>query len=539
MRTRRTLAVAIAVGGLALLVIGVFGFDRLHAFLSAGAGHSVTAGYVDRFRMRALICAFVSLAIAAVAWFRELPPHRPLSIASPSPLAWLIIAIGAAARLPLLFIAPRYDEAFTINEFVRHGPAFFLLRYTAANNHVFHTLLVWIVRVAAGDRLWALRLPAFIAGIGVLVATYALARRLGDETTALVATALAAAASPLVEYSSQARGYTILTLAFLLLYLIDDELLAGIALALGAWTIPTMIYAAAAWAVWAIVTQRAWRRVVNVSAIGGALAFLLYLPILVVTGTDSITSNGNTLSVPYHVLVKALPATFVDLAQQWSLSFTVPLAIVLAAAAVIAMIRRAPAALPFACAVAAIAVLLLITRKVPFPRVWIFVMPLFLIAAASAFTFLRRRSAHFAIAAAAAVLAFNAWRVTNRFDFYEDPAMADAPAVARSIDALPADARVLVTTPLDAPFVFCAPGRIIQDRFDSDPAAVRAEVLRTARLYFVASTDASDPMAMYRALHLPHSLAVVQRFPHAVLYALRLPHGGLIDAPLPAPHLAP
>src|SRR5947209_4225856 len=450
MRTRRTLAVAVAAGGLALLITGLLGLDRLHAFLSAGAGHSVTAGYVERFRMRTLICAFVSLMIAAAAWFRELPPRRPLSIAAPSPLAWLIIAIGAAARLPLLFVPPRYDEAFTINEFVRHGPAFFLLRYTAANNHVFHTLLVWIMRLAAGDRLWALRLPAFIAGIAVLAATYALARRLGDETIALAATALAAAASPLVEYSSQARGYTILTLAFLLLYLIDDELLAGMALALGAWTIPTMMYAAAAWAAWTVATQRAWRRVVTVGAIGGALAFLLYLPMLVVTGTDSITSNGNTLSVPYSVLAKALPATFVELARQWSLGFTIPLAIVLAAAAVIAIVRRAPAALPFACAAAAIAILLLITRKVPFPRVWLFVMPLFLIAAASAFAFLRHRGAHIGIAAAAA-----------------------------------------------------------------------------------------DPLAMYRALHLPYSLAVRQRFPHAVLYELRPSNGRLENAPLAAPDFAP
>lgn len=524
MRIRRLIAAIIAIGALALFAVGLLGFDRLHAFLSAGAGHSVTAGYVETFRMRAILCAAVALAIAVAAWIRKLPPHRPTAIEMPPPLAWIIVAIGAAARIPLLLVPPRYDEAFTVTELVRHGPAFFLMRYTAANNHVFHTLLVWIVRAAAGERIWALRLPAFAAGIGVLVATYVLARRLSDETVALLATGLAAAASPLVEYSAQARGYTIVTLAFLLLFILEDEILAGIVLAIGAWTIPTMIYAVAAWALWTVVTQRAWRRIIGVMAIGGALTFLLYLPILVVSGLDTITANGNTLSVPYRVLVQALPPTFVEMAHLWSLSFPLPLAILLAVAAAIAAIRRVPEALPLTCAAVAIATMLIITRKVPFSRVWIFVMPLYLIAAASPAGFWRqKRFAAVAAVAVTALLSFNAWRVTGRDDFYEDPALGDAPAIAQRIRALPLDARVLVTTPLDAPFLFYAPERIIQDRFDSDPAEVRAEVLRTPHMYFVASTRAREPMAMYDKLHLPYTLEVVDRFPHAILFALRMP----------------
>ena len=525
MQIRRTLALTIAISALTLLIVALLSFDRLHAFLSAGSGHSVTAAYVGRFRMRALVCAVVALAIAVIAWIRELPPRRRIDVPSPTPAAWIIIGIGAAVRVPLLFLPPRYDEAYTVNDLVRHGPAFFLLRYTAPNNHVFHTLLVWIVRVFAGDRMWALRLPAFAAGIAVLVATYALARRFSGETAALLATGLAAAASPLVEYSAQARGYTILTLVFLLLFLIDDELLAAIALAVGAFTIPTMIYAAASWALWAAITQRDWRRAVNVAAIGGALTLLLYFPIFVVSGVDTITSNGNTLSVPYRILIHALPETFVETARLWSLSYTMPLAILLALAAIIAIVRRTPAAMPLVCAIAAILVMLAVTRKVPFPRVWLFVMPLYLLAAVSTIAWPPIKRLEFAIITLTALLAFNAWRVTDRYDSYEDPAMADAPAVADAIRALPAGARVLVTTPLDAPFLFYVPERIVQDRFDSDPAAVRAEVLRTKQMYFVASTrnDSFNPMAMYNQLRLPYELDVAKRFSHSILFELRLP----------------
>jgi hypothetical protein len=231
----------------------------------------------------------------------------------------------------------------------------------------------------------------------------------------------------------------------------------------------------------------------------------------------------------------------VELAHDWSFSFTMPMAIVIAAAVIVAIIRKRAAAWPSVCAIVASALLLIVTRKVPFPRVWIFLMPLYLIAAASAFDFLRQRAASIAIVILTAVFAFNAWRTTQRYDFYEDPAMADAPEIARVIRTLPADARVLVTTPLDAPFLFYAPERIIQDRFDSDPAAVREEVLRTPRLYFVASTrqDAFDPLAMYRQLQLPYSLEAVSRFPHAVLYALRLPQRRLENVPLAGPHEPP
>ena len=122
----------------------------------------------------------------------------------------------------------------------------------------------------------------------------------------------------------------------------------------------------------------------------------------------------------------------------------------------------------------------------------------------------------------AAVLAWNAVRVTQRDDFYEDPAMRDVPEVARFVRTLPADARVLVTSPLDAPFRFYVPERVIEDRFDSDPAAVRRAVVAAPRRYFVASTRPGG-MAMFADLRLPYRLVEVARFPRAVVFELRSP----------------
>jgi hypothetical protein len=514
---RRLLATASFLLSLSLFALALTPFPTLHAFLSARAGHSVTSGYVERVHVRAIVCGTVALLIAVGISLIRTPPvvgreNRRWSI-GPVPAA--IIAIGGAARALLMRGPPHYDEVFTVTEFASHSPLFFLTRYTHANNHVFHTLLVWIVREAAGQRLWAVRIPAFAGGIAVLYAVYVLARQLSGETAGLVALAFAAGATPLVEYSAQARGYTIMTAVFLLLYLVDDDRVRAVLIAIGAWTVPTMLYAAAAWALWSLGTERSWRRLGFVAAAGGALTFVLYLPIIVVTGTDSITSNGNTLSVPDR------PRTFAEMANDWSLSFTWGIAIFLAIAAMAAILRRDPAGLPLGFAIAAIVPLLLIMRKVPFARVWIFVLPLALLAAAATIALMVPRLPPAVPVVIAVAIAANAVRLTARDTFLEDPAMYDVAAVSDVIRALPAGARVLVTTPLDAPFAFyLPPERIIQDRFDSDPAAVRAAVLEAPRRFFAASNRPIS-MSMYASLHLPLRPVPVRRFPHTTLFELR------------------
>lgn len=519
---RRFLAAALFLLSLALFGLALVPFPSLHAFLSARAGHSVTGGYVESVHLRAVVCGVAALLLACGVWMTGVPPVSPPKRDwSIRPAAAAIIAIGAAGRIFLLRGPPHYDEVFTVTEFASHSPLFFLTRYTHANNHVFHTLLVWIVRTFAGQRLWAIRIPALVAGVAVLYAVYLLARRLSGETAASIAVALAAGATPLVEYSVQARGYTLMTLAFLLLYLIDDDRLRAGILALGAWTVPTMLYAAAAWALWALATERNWRRVTFVAVWGSAIAFVLYLPIIVVTGTESLTSNGNTLSVPYAVLFRELPHTFAVMAIDWSLSFTAGIAIFLGIAAVIAMMRREAGGLPLAFTIAAIVPLLLVMRKVPFARVWLFVLPVAIVAAATTIASMVPRLSRAVPVAIAVIVVANAVRLTARDTFVEDPAMADVAAASDAIRALPSDARVLVTTPLDAPFAFyLTPERIIQDRFDSDPAAVRAAVLAAPRRFFAASESPAS-MPMYASLRLPLQPVAVRRFRHITLFELR------------------
>ena len=504
------LAIALFLFGIALLPQ-----PTLHALLTRAANDAVTIDYVQRVQTRAWACAAIALTAAIGWWLVRHEAWRGDSVApalqSPSRVALGLMAIGIGARLAILNGPPHYDEAFTLAEYASRSPLFFLSRYTHSNNHVFHTLLAWLV---PGNELWALRLPAFLAGVGVLVATYFLARKWHGERVACVAVALAAVASPLVEYSAQARGYTMLTLAFLLLFLFDDPRLRALALALGAWTVPTMLYAATAWALWLIATRRAWRHVALVAFAGGSLAFVLYLPILIISGLDSIIANGTTLSVPYPVLFRELPQTFVDLARHWSYSFTAPVAVALAVVAAIATVRGNASAL--ASTLVACAVLLLVLRKVPFARVWIFVLPLVLIAAASVIG--RIRIPAVALSLITIVLAVQAVRVTARDGFVEDPAMRDAKAMAERIEQLPPNARVLVSTPLDSVYAFYVPERVVQARFDSDRAAVRTAMLAAPLRYAVISHRVGENPV--RTL-LPFTPVPIARMKHSTLVELR------------------
>jgi len=516
----------------AVLLLGVaaalflFAAAPLHPLLDAQAGHVVQETTIRAIRMRAVVCGAIVVLIALAS--RRLEWRRPTARSGTprrkpawTPALPVILLIGVAVRAVLLFGPLHYDEAFTVVEFAWRSPLFFLSRYLFPNNHVFHTLLVWCVHTVGGNQLWALRLPAFLAGVAVLPATYLLARRVANESAATIATALAAVATPLVEYSAQARGYTIVTLLFLLLFLIDDDRVRAILIAVGGWTVPTMLFAAAAWAGWMAITQRAWRRIAAVAAVSAALTFLLYVPIFVVSGPSSMIADGNVRSVTYGYddLGRQLPPSFLDTWERWSISFTLPFALVAGAAAAVAIVRRRPAGVLLGSALVALGTMLLVIRKVPFPRIWIFLLPLYLIAAADSLALLPR--ANVAAVLLALLLGANALRVTNRDDFIDHPSLRDAPAIAAVVRALPAEACVLVMPPLDAAVRLYTAGAaaFVEYPYESDDAAVRAALAAAPRRYFIATTR--DGMDAYARLGLPYALVPLQRFPHAVLYELR------------------
>ena len=163
----------------------------------------------------------------------------------------LITALAIVLRVRELSQPIRYDEAATWLDSASQPLARALSDYRFPNNHLFHTLLVHISAATFGSAPWALRLPAFAAGVVVVPLTWALGRALHSRASALGAAGLAATSTTLVLYSTNARGYTMLVCLTIVLALLatrvvrDDNVatwtMMAIVAALGAWTIPTML----------------------------------------------------------------------------------------------------------------------------------------------------------------------------------------------------------------------------------------------------------------------------------------------------------
>src|SRR5262249_48551559 len=209
------------------------------------------------------------------------------------------------AGLRLLFTGQpmRYDEALSFNEFASRPLYYGLSFYPEPNNHLLNTLLMHVAYVTLGNQPWVLRLPALLAGVLLVPATYVLGRQLFGRGAGLIAAVLVTTASYLVEYSTNARGYTLEALCFVLTFSlvvfaahsnsVPALVVAAMCAALGLYAVPTMVYGLAVIAVWwgLYRSQVAVRAIAVVALLLALLAALAYLPVVIVSGPQALLAN--------------------------------------------------------------------------------------------------------------------------------------------------------------------------------------------------------------------------------------------------------
>jgi hypothetical protein len=74
---------------------------------------------------------------------------------------------GLALSQPML-----HDEAYTFIAFASRPFAVAISDYSLPNNHVFHTILVYLAYHLLGNQPWIIRLPAFVAGVAIIPLSY-------------------------------------------------------------------------------------------------------------------------------------------------------------------------------------------------------------------------------------------------------------------------------------------------------------------------------------------------------------------------------
>jgi uncharacterized membrane protein len=163
-----------------------------------------------------------------------------------------ITIIGLLLRLIQLNSAVGYDEAYTFLHFSARPLRYVVTDYSGPNNHIFHSILVYIAYHLFGNHVWALRLPAFLAGVLCIPTAYLAGKHLYNRWAGLLASAGVALVPMVVSYSDNARGYTLYCMfAGLGLWLAAELIrknnatawfLLYLTCALGFYTIPVFLY---------------------------------------------------------------------------------------------------------------------------------------------------------------------------------------------------------------------------------------------------------------------------------------------------------
>ncbi|HSG73020.1 MAG TPA: glycosyltransferase family 39 protein, partial [Planctomycetaceae bacterium] len=273
--------------------------------------------------------------------------------------------------------------------------------YESPNNHLLNTLLSWGSVKAFGNSPPSLRLPALLAGILCVAASMMLANRIAGFRAAILAGFLVALSSPLIEYSTNARGYTLLGLFTLLSWLSSVELarrenriarwMLAAAIGLGIATIPLMVLPLLMLIVW--IGCFVWKSNVRADLAsrmlasllgGGLIAFVFYSPILIVTGPVEFLANASGRKLGPQSLTESLRESIEQMFQLLFRDTPWP-TLVLLLLGIVAFIWRLTPLFRFGRVTALLSTLacfipLLLLNSLPPSRVWLFLLPLLLIA---------------------------------------------------------------------------------------------------------------------------------------------------------------
>ncbi len=312
----------------------------------------------------------------------------------------MVIALGL--RLQFLNQPIRGDEAATYLYFASRPLYIALSYYPVPNNHLFYTFLVNIVS-KIGFQPEIIRMPSLIAGFLLIPVTYCLGKRLFSSSVGLMAAALVTTSSYLIEYSTLARGYTTQTFLsllgiFIATYLITQNNRFLLLLFWGTWTlafytIPPTLYIFLGTIAWmgliAFKNRKTEKtgvqpdQIIGLSFAIGFTTVFLYIPVILLSGPESILWNRFVIPLDWTQFFVGIGPSLYSTLQLFhrDLPYIVVAALIFGFFISLGILLRQKsiyALLPIVI-LAGCTGLVVIQRVVPFERVWIFLIPIYLI----------------------------------------------------------------------------------------------------------------------------------------------------------------
>jgi 4-amino-4-deoxy-L-arabinose transferase-like glycosyltransferase len=442
-----------------------------------------------------------------------------------------ILAYAIAIRLLYLNQPMRPDESWTFLDFALQPLSGALSDYSRPNNHVFHTVLVWLSIRVLGYAPWVIRLPAFLAGVLMVPATYVATRALAGARPALLASALTAALPGLVLYSTNARGYSIVCLCYLILIpvanaLADENSLGlwiafAVLVTIGAFTVPVMLYPVGATGLW-LLAERARRkgvpaavslvpRLAAAAALAIALTLLAYSPVIWRSGFAPLVSNQYVTAHTWQQIGRDVPWLLRNMRALQGLGLSRFLLAIFALAGVLSFFapraERAKLVTLFISLAVWCVFLVLATRRPPPARAWLFLAPVVClyvgvglsVAADLLSRVTRVRAEILTVAAASALTILISVRSIGDQAVLHAPdngTLIDGPAISRALLAeVHSDDRVVAINGGSAVidyYLYTITGKRLA-AFDSTPS-------RTGRVLMVINPAYRESMQMVQAL---------------------------------------
>ena len=326
-----------------------------------------------------------------------------------------IILVGVLLRFLFLSQPMKGDESVTFLNRASRPLGYALSTYDSPNNHLFHTLLVSVSYSLFGNAPWVIRLPVFFAGILTIPATYVTTRLLYNRLSALLSAAIIATLPEMIFFSTNARGYMLICLFFMLLlglgkYLVTRRGLVGWSayaalMALGFYTLPTMLYAFGILNVWLLISilienprearLPMLRLFVLSNLAAGFLTMALYLPVFMNVGIEAITANKYVQGLPWVAFVEGMQALWPYLWEQWTTGLPGVLVVLLVVGFGVSVLfhrRLANHRTPLTPLILGVmAVIFLMQQNVPFARSLLFLLPVCVMIACAGVIYLVER----------------------------------------------------------------------------------------------------------------------------------------------------
>lgn len=202
----------------------------------------------------------------------------------PLPPVWLIIVIGLAVRVPLMFHNMWYDETFT-SAVVQTDTLTDMMRVIRGDVHPpGYYLIVRIFTDHLGHNDIAMRLPALLSGLGLILAMYYIGKQHGDHRIGQWSAMITAVLPATTYYSAEARYPAFLALMLALSYIgvrKKHGLIVGVAMSAAAFAhVNAYIYIGILGLYWLITTGKIKPLILPALSIG------VWLPIVMQQAQD-------------------------------------------------------------------------------------------------------------------------------------------------------------------------------------------------------------------------------------------------------------